>query len=360
MPLSSQPVQQPMSTSRPAAKKVSLADIARRAGVSTNTVSRVVRGDPEVSEKTRARIAKLVEELGYVPNYAARALAAKRTNVLQVVLAAPMFHGHGRVLLSILNASSQAGYHVSLSYAYGPDGQLRNDFAPFDVDGVIILGGQDPTIDVAIEAGKRFPTVLVLTSEKGLDGISTVAVDNVRGARLATEHLLAQGLTDVVHISGPVGWSDAQMRRIGYEQACASYDIEPVVLEPDSWDSRDGYDTAPVVIPPDGWAGVPGTASCPAAGRLPQGIQTANDQLALGAMRYIYERGGVVPRDVRVVGFDDIDGADSYAPPLTTIHQPFDRLGRTAVRLVRSLMGGGPSQDIVLDPELVIRASSHL
>ena len=331
-----------MSTSRPAAKKVSLADIARRAGVSTNTVSRVVRGDPEVSEKTRARISKLVEELGYVPNYAARALAAKRTNVLQVVLAAPMFHGHGRVLLSILNASSQAGYHVSLSYAYGPDGQLRNDFAPFDVDGVIILGGQDPTIDVAIEAGKRFPTVLVLTSEKGLDGISTVAVDNVRGARLATEHLLAQGLTDVVHICGPAGWSDAQMRRLGYEQACQAYGIEPVVLHPDSWDSRDGYDVMR------------------AAGRLPEGVQTANDQLALGAMRYIYERGGVVPRDVRVVGFDDIDGADSYAPPLTTIHQPFDRLGRTAVRLVRSLMGGGPSQDIVLDPELVIRASSHL
>ena len=253
-----------------------------------------------------------------------------------------MFHGHGRVLLSILNASSQAGYHVSLSYAYGPDGQLRSDFAPFDVDGVIILGGQDPTIDVAIESGKRFPTVLVLTSEKGLDGISTVAVDNVRGARLATDHLLAQGLTDVVHISGPAGWSDAQMRRLGYEQACASYGIEPVVLASDSWDSRDGYDVMH------------------AAGRLPQGVQTANDQLALGAMRYIYERGGVVPRDVRVVGFDDIDGADSYAPPLTTIHQPFDRLGRTAVRLVRSLMGGGPSQDIVLDPELVIRASSHL
>lgn len=184
-----------MSTRRRAPKKVSLADIARKAGVSTNTVSRVVRGDPEVSEKTRARIAKLVEELGYVPNYAARALAAKRTNVLQVVLAAPMFHGHGTVLLSILNASAQAGYHVSLSYAYGPDGQLRSDFAPFDVDGVIILGGQDPTIDVAIESGKRFPTVLVLTSEQGLDGISTVAVDNVRGARLATEHLLAQGLT---------------------------------------------------------------------------------------------------------------------------------------------------------------------
>jgi len=219
---------------------------------------------------------------------------------------------------------------------------LRSDFAPFDVDGVIILGGQDPTIDVAIESGKRFPTVLVLTSEQGLDGISTVAVDNVRGARLATEHLLGQGLTDVVHIAGPSGWSDAQMRRRGYVQACEAYGITPAILQPDSWDSRDGYDVMR------------------AAGRLPQGIQTANDQLALGAMRYIYECGGVVPRDVRVVGFDDIDGADSYAPPLTTIHQPFDRLGRTAVRLVRSLMDGGPSQDIVIDPELVIRASSHL
>ncbi len=94
-----------MSTYRRTPKKVSLADIARAAGVSTNTVSRVVRGDPEVSEKTRARISKLVEELGYVPNYAARALAAKRTSILQVVLAAPMYHGHGTVLLSILNAS---------------------------------------------------------------------------------------------------------------------------------------------------------------------------------------------------------------------------------------------------------------
>lgn len=95
-----------MFVSRPATKKVSLADVARRAGVSTNAVSRVVHGDPGVSEKTRTHIAKLVEELGCVPSYATRALAARRTSVLRVILAVPMFHGHGHVLLSILSALS--------------------------------------------------------------------------------------------------------------------------------------------------------------------------------------------------------------------------------------------------------------
>lgn len=156
-----------MSTSRPVAKKVSLADIARRAGVSTNTVSRGSYARTPRCRRRRGRASlSSLRSWATCPTTRRGTLAAKRTNVLQVVLAAPMFHGHGRVLLSILNASSQAGYHVSLSYAYGPDGQLRNDFAPFDVDGSFILGGQDPTIDVAIEAGKRFPTVLVLKRAK--------------------------------------------------------------------------------------------------------------------------------------------------------------------------------------------------
>ncbi|MDC4232114.1 LacI family transcriptional regulator [Actinomyces sp. B33] len=324
------------------AKRVSLADVAATAGVSTNTVSRVVRGDPEVSDATRKRISRLLDEMGYRPNYAARALASKRTGVLHVLLAAPMFHGHGRVLLSVLDAASQAGYHVSMSNAYGADGMPASQMAPFDVDGVVILGGQDPTIDLAIDIGRRRHTVLVLTSEHGLDGISTVAIDNVRGARLATEHLLTQGVEDLVHIAGPRGWSDAVGRRLGFEQACADAGVEPRVVQADSWNSQDGYDAMSSLA------------------RMPQAIQTANDQLALGAMRLIHERGLSVPGDVRVVGFDDIDGADCYTPPLTTIRQPFDRVGRTAVRLVRSLIEGGQAQDITIAPELVIRASSSL
>ncbi|WP_115728665.1 LacI family DNA-binding transcriptional regulator [Actinomyces culturomici] len=331
-----------MSTRRPTSKKVSLADVASLAGVSTNTVSRVVRGDPEVADATRKRIARLLDEVGYQPNYAARALASNRTGVLHILLAAPMFHGHGRVLLSVVNAGSEAGYHVSLSNAYRPDGILRTDVAPFDVDGVVILAGQDPTVDLAVEIGKRVPTVLVLTSEHGLDGISTASIDNVRGARLATDHLLRQGVRDIVHIAGPRGWSDATMRQRGFLQACDEHGVEGRVVEAFSWNSQDGYD------------------AMRSLGALPEAIQTANDQLALGAMRHIHEVGAQVPGDVRVVGFDDIDGADCYAPPLTTIRQPFDRLGRTAVRLIRSMMDGGKTEDVTIEPELIIRASSTL
>lgn len=331
-----------MSTRRLSTRKVSLADVARLAGVSTNTVSRVVRGDPEVANATRKRISKLLTEVGYRPNYAARALAAHRTGVLHVLLAAPMFHGHGRVLLSVLNAGSEAGYHVSLSNAYRPDGRLGHEVAPFDVDGVVILAGQDPSVDMAVDIGKRVPTVLVLTSEHDLDGISTVSIDNVRGARLAAEHLLSQGITDILHVAGPAGWSDAVMRRQGFVQACEDYGVDGRIITSYSWNSQDGYD-AMSALP-----------------NLPEGIQTANDQLALGAMRLIHERGLAVPRDVRVVGFDDIDGADCYSPPLTTIRQPFDRLGKTAVRIVRSMMDGGAPQDVTIDPELIIRSSSTL
>lgn len=331
-----------MSTRRQITKKVSLADVAEIAGVSTNTVSRVVRGDREVASATRERIRKLLNEVGYRPNYAARALASNRTGVLHVVLAAPMFHGHGRVLLSVLNAGAEAGYHVSVSNAYRPDGKLHADVAPFDVDGVIILAGQYPTTERAIEIGRRFPTVLVLTSETGLDGISTASIDNVKGAKIATDHLLDQGVKDVFHIAGPAGWSDTAMRRLGFLHSCADHGVEGRIIESYSWNAQDGYD------------------AMRGAGVLPDGVMTGNDQLALGAMRLIHERGATVPGDVRVVGFDDVDGADCYLPPLTTIRQPFDRLGRAAVRLVRQLMDGGGVHDVVIEPELIIRQSSIL
>lgn len=323
-------------------RRVSLADVARLAGVSTNTVSRVVRGDPEVADKTRTRISALLDEVGYRPNYAARALAGRRTGVVHVVQAAPMFHGHGSVLLSVLDAASLAGYHVSMSSVYH-NGQLTTrvgDIAPFHVDGAIILGGQEPTIELALEIGARVPTVLLLTGEHDLDGVSTVSVNSRKGSRLATEHLLRQGLTDIVHVAGPWKWSDAERRREGFVEACEDAGVAPRLLSAGSWEARDGFD---IVRTMD---------------TLPQGFVCANDQLALGTMRAVQERGSRIPDDVCVVGFDGIDGTDCYMPPLSTVRQPFDRVGRTAVRQLDTLMSGGAHQDIEIEPELVIRASS--
>lgn len=331
-----------MSTRRTATKgkRVSQADVAALAGVSTNTVSRVVRGDPEVATSTRERIRALLKEVDYRPNYAARSLSAKRTGVLHVALAAPMFHGHGRSLLAVVTAAAEAGFHVSMSNSWVRDGHVNEHLAPFDVDAVVVLGGQEPTVDMALSVGRNVPTVLLLASEKGLDGVSTVSVDNVRGSRLATEHLLRGGVTNVCHLAGPTSWGDSGTRSKGFELACIDAGVEPRVVPAHSWNARDGYDTMGTVRD------------------LPEGLFAANDQLALGAMRAIHERGAAIPRDVRVVGFDDMDGADCFVPPLTTIRQPFDRVGRTAVRIVRQMIDGQGPHDVVIEPELVIRASS--
>ncbi|MDO4259083.1 MAG: LacI family DNA-binding transcriptional regulator [Actinomycetaceae bacterium] len=321
-------------------KRVSQSDVARMAGVSTNTVSRVVRGDPEVSSETRARIEALLDEVGYRPNYAARSLASRRTGVLHIALAAPMFHGHGRTLLAVMNAASLAGFHVSVSNLWEREGRHDSGLAPFDVDAVVVLGGQDPTVEMALQVGQRVPTVLLLSSEQKLSGVSTVAVDNIRGSRLATEHIVRQGVDDIVHLAGPRSWGDAGTRQLGFEQVCAEAGVEGEILPADSWNARDGYDAIRHLAD------------------LPVGLVCANDQLAMGAIRAIHERGVPIPRGVRVVGFDDMDGADCFVPPLTTIRQPFDRVGRTAVRLVRQMLDGEGVADVLIEPELVIRASS--
>ncbi|WP_034285210.1 LacI family DNA-binding transcriptional regulator [Schaalia suimastitidis] len=324
----------------PTNRRISQADVARIAGVSTNTVSRVVRGDPEVADATRRRISALLAEVDYRPNFAARSLATNKTGVLHVALAAPMFHGHGRTLLSVLNAAALAGFNVSMSNTWNAEGNTQRDIAPFDVDGIVILGGQEPTIDLALRAATKVPTVLLLGSEHDLDGVSTVAVDNVRGSYLASSHLLRMGITDLAHLGGPGSWGDSGKRQKGFEQACREFGVKAPVFPADSWNARDGYDAV---------------RSLP---RLPAGLVCANDQLAMGAMRAIAESGALIPGDVRVVGFDDMDGADCFQPPLTTIRQPFDRVGRTAVRLIRQMLDGIEAQDILIEPELVIRASS--
>ncbi|PID98285.1 MAG: LacI family transcriptional regulator [Actinobacteria bacterium] len=330
-----------MSTPRERPKRVSLADVARIAGVSSNTVSRVVRGDTEVAEETRQRISAIVEEVGYRPNYAARALARNRTGVVHVMLAAPMFHGHGQTLLAVVNEASKAGYNVSVSNAYTRDGKLERRGNIFHVDGVIILGGQDPTVDIALDIAQSHPTVLLLSNEIHLDGVSTVSVDNVRGSYLATKHLLDTGITDLLHCEGAAGWNDAARRREGYEQACAEYGVDPRIVGCSSWNAQAGYD-----------------ALSSEKTTIPQGIVAANDQIALGVIRALHEQGKNIPHDVKVVGFDDDDGADCFLPPLSTIRQRFDLVGRAAVSQMENLIADGTTEDVLIAPELVIRSSS--
>lgn len=319
-----------------------LTDVARRAGVSTNTVSRVVRDDPEVADATRKRIRALLDELNYKPNLAARALASNRTGVLHVLLATPLFHGHAQTFLAIMNASAQAGFHLSISNAHGlsPRDREYHGAVPMDVDGIIIVGGVAPAVDLATRLGEQTPTVLLMTGEHNLSGVSTVSVDNSLGERLATEHLIGLGMTSLVHLAGPSDWVDAVQRRDAFVAACEAAGIEPSVITHDSWEASAGYD---LVLGMD---------------EVPDGIVAANDQLAMGAMRALTERGISVPGQAKIIGFDGMAGTDYVVPPLSTVRQPFGRIGLTAVKHLRKMLDGAPAIDTVIEPELVIRAST--
>lgn len=329
-----------MSTIRERPKRVSLADVARLAGVSPNTVSRVVRGDDEVADTTRRRISKIIEEVGYRPNYAARALAGKKTGVVHVVLAAPMFHGHGQTLLAVMDEAGGSGYTVSVTNAYMGSGKIDNGAPPFQVDGVIILGGQQPTVDLAMELAQETPTVLLLANETNLPGVATVSIDNAQGTELATRHLCETGVRSLTHLAGPDSWSDADRRREGFVTACEAAGVDYDVVTNPSWNAEDGYRTVRALR------------------MLPDGFVAANDQLALGAMRALHERGVAIPQEVKIVGFDDNDGAECYLPPLTTIRQRFDLVGCAAINQMASLLEGESPTDVLIEPELVIRNSS--
>lgn len=325
-------------------KSVSLADVARQAGVSSQTVSRVVRNDPEVAAATRDRIQALLAELDYKPNLAARALASSRTGVIHVLIAAPMFHGHAQAMIGVLEAADAAGLHVTVSSgrealkaARGRVGSL----APLSSDGVIILGGEAPVVPLLKAVGERTPLVLALAGEQKHGSFSTVSVDDVHGARLAARHLMGRGVSELVNIIGPQTWVAAVQRRNGFAAACAEHGVHVREIAADSWNATSGY--AAMQRHPD----------------APLGLFAANDQLALGAMRALHERGVSIPSDTAVVGFDDMAGAESFYPPLTTVHLDFAGVGRAAVSELTARIGGSEPRDTIIEPVLVVRESSR-
>lgn len=324
-----------------ATKHTNLRDIAAAAGVSVQTVSRVVRGVDLVAEDTRQRVMRAVEELNYRPNLAARSLSANRTGSVHVINAVPLFHGHATAFVAICQELAQLGLHISTSVL--PAGQMKpvlRDLVPISADGIIVLGGrQEPSPWVA-EVARRTPTVLVGRLHQLPDAGAGVAVDQLLGARLAVEHLLARGAKRVAHVAGPMDWADAHARLAGYLAACTRAGMEPLVLQADSWDAHAALahmDELPTEV---------------------DAIFASNDQLALGCMTRLQQLGRKIPADVRVVGVDDVSGADCFLPPLTTLRQPFLQVGQQAVASLNQLLRGVSPEPVVISPELIVRAST--
>jgi DNA-binding LacI/PurR family transcriptional regulator len=294
-----------------------MADVAQLAGVSSQTVSRVSNGHPGVVAETRERVLAAMKELGYRPNSAARALKRGRFNTLGVILFTLSTTGNVRTLEAIATSAAQEGYAITLQPVAVPTQTgVRGAFTRLGelaVDGIIVIM-EVHLLDAATVSLPPQVQVVVVDSDAG-DRYSVVDTDQVGGAHRAVRHLLDLGHSTVWHLAGPEGSFAAQRRARAWQSALEEAGRQAPPPVRGDWSAESGY-LAGLRLADD--------PDCTA-------VFVANDQMALGLLRALHERGRRVPQDVSVVGFDDIPEAASFIPPLTTVHQDFAEVGRRCV-----------------------------
>lgn len=320
-----------------------MADVARLAGVSHQTVSRVLHDSPNVRGETRERVLSAIRQLDYRPNTMARALATGRSKTLGVVSSDTTFYGPASTLFGISQAAHDAGYAVNIASIRTLHRNLVleaiNRLRDQGVDGVAVIA---PLHTDALRHIKLdFPIVAI---EAGQDAaVPHACVDQKAGAAAATRHLLNLGHETVWHVAGPTDWQDAEERIIGWKSALeAAKAPVPEILRGD-WTPRSGYEIGETILATKGVTAV----------------FAANDQMALGLLRRLQEAGREVPRHISVVGFDDIPEAAYFTPALTTVRQDFAELGRRCLQILLARVEGETrSARVVVPPELVLRDST--
>jgi len=323
-----------------------MADVAKLAGVSLQTVSRVINDSPHVREETRERVQDAMRKLEYRPNPVARALVTGRSRTLGVVSFDTTLYGPASTLFGIERAAHEADYFVSIvslreltsAAVVSAVERLRDQ----GVDGILVVAPQESATQALLHLPEDVP---VVAAEAGPDdSVPLVAVDQIEGARLATQHLLELGHKTVWHISGPSDWLEAEDRMNGWRRTLdAAGASAPPVLVGD-WSARAGHELGRELAERDDVTAV----------------FVANDQMALGLLRTLHEAGRRIPGDISVVGFDDIPEAAYFTPPLTTVRQNFNEMGRRSLLLLLEQIESGvrvPRRETV-PPELIVRASS--
>jgi DNA-binding LacI/PurR family transcriptional regulator len=322
-----------------------MADVARAAGVSHQTVSRVLNHHPSVRPETRERVLAAIDELDYRRNLAARALVTRRTQTIGVVSFDTTLYGPASTLYGLQLAARQAGYFVSVASMKTID----RDTVPAalerlgeqNVDGVIVIAPLRQAAEALAELPRGRPLVAVGGSAKGSPD---VCVDQAEGATMATRHLLEQGASTVWHVAGPTDWLEADERVYGWRTTLETAGVpvpEPVRGD---WSPSSGYAAGKILAARDDV----------------EAVFVANDQMALGVLRAFNERGVRVPEDVLLVGFDDIPEAAFFTPPLTTVLQSFIEVGRRSIEQLLVQIAGDVTQHepVIIAPRLVVRQSS--
>ena len=334
--------------SNDASRPVVMSDVARLAGVSHQTVSRVLNNHPSVRPATRDGVMRAVEQLGYRPNALARALASRRSRVLGVVSFDIIQYGPAATLRGIERAARAAGYALLMTTLEEVEPAAVLDaihtLADQSVVGIIFVAPQVSAITALYSLPKGLSVVAV---EAGAGGVPVVAVDQRMGARVATEHLLALGHDTVWHISGPTAGPESAERLAGWRSALDAAGRRVPPIAQGDWSAQSGFEAAAMLMD---------QADLTA-------VFCGNDQMALGLLRALQEGGRRVPQEVSVVGFDDIPEAGYFSPPLTTIRPDFDEIGRRSLAVLLAMVDRGPSDPVIIgppkiSPTLIIRASA--
>ncbi|MDO8645893.1 MAG: LacI family DNA-binding transcriptional regulator [Candidatus Planktophila sp.] len=327
-------------------RPISMLDVAAYSQVSHQTVSRVLNNHKNVSVKTRSKVLAAMKELGYAPNLAARALSNGKTTTIGVLSYNSILFGPASMLHAVQNAAREIGYTVTLATTKGVDESAIStgirELVQSGVDGIILITPLTKGSQIKEDVLSGTPCVIV--EGEGWKEMPSVNVDQFVGAQKAVEYLIALGHTVIAHISGPSTWYEASKRREGWKKALRNARLELGPLKYGDWSANSGYHAIRELIKESN-----ATA-----------VFVANDAMALGVLKALNELKVKVPKDISVVGFDDIPESEFLIPGLTTIRQDFNSVGNLALELLMDRIGKKKrdSFHIAIQPELIIRKST--
>ena len=320
-------------------------DVARLAGVSHQTVSRVLNGLPHVSPEARERVQHAIAQLGYRRNRAARTLVTRESMSLGVVTVDTAHYGPTSTLFGIEGAARAAGYFVTLATLRTVNATTMREALDYlitaAVDGIAVIAPVDSAVHAVHGLTSNVPLVMVEVS--GPEEIPSVTVDQVLGARLAVRHLIDLGHRNILHVSGPPRWSEAEARIHGWREELGAAGLPARRVIEGDWSPQSGYDAAAKVI----------------AAKTATAVFAGNDQMALGLIKALHDGGLSVPDDLSVVGFDDLPEAPFFIPGLTTVRQDFEAVGQRCMETLLALIRGeGDIAPAPVIPELIVRRSA--
>jgi DNA-binding LacI/PurR family transcriptional regulator len=322
-------------------------DVARVAGVSHQTVSRVLNGLPNVRPETKERVERAIAELGYRRNAAARSLVTRRSGVIGVLTPRTHLYGPTSTMIAVEVAARDAGYFVSLasvadSSAAALDAAVEH-FKDQAVEAVVLIAPQRKLLTAARIVAQDLPVVTMSADYRAAQPwLVSVAMDNRAGARLVTRHLLDLGHRDVAFITGPQDSPEAAARLRSWRDEMRRAGLAASRVYPGDWSSATGFAAGRRIL----------------ADGLPTAVFAANDQMALGLLSAFGAAGVDVPGDVSVAGFDDLPDSEFFQPGLTTVRQDFATLAARCVGVLERILAGGLASSVCISGELVIRGST--